>query len=328
MPAVLGAMVLLAMVLLGSSILMVMFVGNDEAFDEALEDRKELFGTVLRSMWTLFGCVIDGCHQDVMSPIVNFRPAFGVFFILYVMVTVFGLMNVIVAVFCETCMDISKTKLEMMETAMQAKKDTAYHALKKFWELTDVDGSRTLTKSEFSRAMQNNEVLECLAELGLQDTHAHELFHTMDVSQDGFISVEEFVKGLMQLKQHKTNVTATLLATRRIENSIRALVEGCCRTEELIQELHASKSSVGSSTGLLVVSANRDKVCLASSHSVAYQTELELGKLREPINRHSNSDSVVCQTSQPEDFHRPLTEHLVTRCKQAAEWESSRLREP
>merc|ERR1712137_248481 len=77
------------------------------------EECESLFGTVPRSMWTVFRCFSDGCQTDggdPLPPILEKELGF-LFPVLYVVVYVvifFGLFNLIMAVFVENTLRTAK----------------------------------------------------------------------------------------------------------------------------------------------------------------------------------------------------------------------------
>lgn len=83
---------------------------NDEdcpdmfTFPDIPVDQNTLFGSVHRTMITLFVCLSEGCAANVIQPIVLKRPEMIIFWMCFVFVTTFGLLNVIVGCFCENAL--------------------------------------------------------------------------------------------------------------------------------------------------------------------------------------------------------------------------------
>lgn len=74
---------------------------------------KELFGNVVRSMFTVFRCFIDGCSSVDGTPLIPyFYNTHGVLFViiymLIVLFVIFGLFNLIMAIFVQNTIDSAK----------------------------------------------------------------------------------------------------------------------------------------------------------------------------------------------------------------------------
>merc|ERR1712187_197894 len=70
---------------------------------------------------------------------------------------------------------------------------------KLFMEL-DTDGSGSIGYDEFISKMANPQVRHYMSAIGVNVTHAGELFKLLDVDDGGTLEIEEFVMGCMQLK--------------------------------------------------------------------------------------------------------------------------------
>ena len=61
-------------------------------FDEAIGTQESLFGSVDKSMLTLFVCFTEGCGMDVARITISNSPGLGMFWLIFVFVTTFGLL--------------------------------------------------------------------------------------------------------------------------------------------------------------------------------------------------------------------------------------------
>eukprot|EP00746_Dinoflagellata_sp_MGD_P140398 gnl/MRDRNA2_/MRDRNA2_73652_c0_seq1.p1 gnl/MRDRNA2_/MRDRNA2_73652_c0~~gnl/MRDRNA2_/MRDRNA2_73652_c0_seq1.p1 ORF type:complete len:665 (-),score=109.54 gnl/MRDRNA2_/MRDRNA2_73652_c0_seq1:42-2036(-) len=167
-------------------------------FDSSIGTQASLFGSVDRSMLTLYMCVFEGCGFEIVYPMALTQPWTVVYWYVFIFITSFGIMNVIIGLFCEN----------VLQVALSAEKDQARQAevvrqerlshLKALFETMDEDHSETISRSEFLNAMTHNlEVIQVMEELGLEDEVS--LFDTLDVNQSGALSVSEFFQGMMLL---------------------------------------------------------------------------------------------------------------------------------
>jgi voltage-gated sodium channel len=81
-------------------------------FDSSDWDIKEYFGSVWRTMITLFQIMtVDDWSTHIVRPLMrdlDNGPLWGLFFICFVLLSHFGLANVIVGVVCESCLQLAK----------------------------------------------------------------------------------------------------------------------------------------------------------------------------------------------------------------------------
>lgn len=72
-------------------------------------DHKEYFGSVAKSMFTLFQIVtLDDWSNGVARHVMSNQPAMAAFFILFILFTSFGLMNVVIAIIVERTLTAAK----------------------------------------------------------------------------------------------------------------------------------------------------------------------------------------------------------------------------
>merc|ERR1712072_692743 len=88
-------------------------------------DQSSLFGSVDRTMLTLFVCLTEGCGLDVLQPTALRSPGLTVFWLIFVFVTTFGVLNLIIGLFCENSMKIA------LETEREIKKSQEEERLEK-----------------------------------------------------------------------------------------------------------------------------------------------------------------------------------------------------
>lgn len=223
----LGAMTILGLVVFASAVWItrnITEMANETPQDiiallEEGLDVKAKLGNVQNSMWTLFGCVVEGCFEDVYTPIVRVRPEFVAFAFIFTFVTFFGLLNLLVGIFCETCLETARKELSIAENALSKRQSVEIHLFREMWMELDKDGQGFFTLDDFDRAMEIPRVMEALEQLELADFHAGELFANLDVSFNGRVTMDEFLKGMLRLSSTGINDHAIFLCVRRTESS-------------------------------------------------------------------------------------------------------------
>lgn len=179
-------------------------IGHSEDFadvrinGDTVEDR---FGTVPRSMYSLFEIMTLEGWQDVARPLVTKQPMLFFFIAIFIMVFTFGMLNMIIGLMVSKTLDESKMIQEI--DAKEAKRLVAQELLnlKTVFTEGDQDGNGSLTYEEFERALRENaEARRCLQSMGLPLSDALELYTALDSDCSGSLTVMEFLAGCAKLR--------------------------------------------------------------------------------------------------------------------------------
>eukprot|EP00930_Biecheleria_cincta_P004665 TRINITY_DN105589_c0_g1_i1.p1 TRINITY_DN105589_c0_g1~~TRINITY_DN105589_c0_g1_i1.p1 ORF type:complete len:489 (+),score=96.85 TRINITY_DN105589_c0_g1_i1:125-1591(+) len=159
---------------------------------------QEYFGTVGRSMLTLFQITTTERWADIARLVVNQEPWFRLFFILYLHVTTFSLLNVMMAVIVENIVDdVGGPKAKLSRKRLNEQK-VAYKNIYKAFKDLDLDGDGLLTLEEFEEQITKPELQKNLEQLGINHREAENLFGILDYDGSGSLDAQEFVRGLMK----------------------------------------------------------------------------------------------------------------------------------
>eukprot|EP00746_Dinoflagellata_sp_MGD_P066115 gnl/MRDRNA2_/MRDRNA2_27442_c0_seq1.p1 gnl/MRDRNA2_/MRDRNA2_27442_c0~~gnl/MRDRNA2_/MRDRNA2_27442_c0_seq1.p1 ORF type:complete len:541 (+),score=92.68 gnl/MRDRNA2_/MRDRNA2_27442_c0_seq1:208-1623(+) len=156
----------------------------------------QYYGTVPRAMFTLFETCIEPLN---IRPVIERQPYMLLFFSVFIFLTTFGVLNVIIGVIVDHTMAVSPEirraeaiealRLEMIQVNSVRAACTASDE--------DADGMVTPQDIEKAMRMQNmSRILENM-ELPLGITH-DELFHLLDSGGDGAVTTEQMNKVLMR----------------------------------------------------------------------------------------------------------------------------------
>lgn len=167
----------------------------DDVYDfGTLGDQYTLFGTLDRAMLTLYVCVTDGCGQDIVHKMASKNPWVIIYWYLFVFITCFGLVNVMVGLFCENVFATAAENDKEMAALHDDQRKSCLEKLKIIFTEMDADGSKAITRQEFMDAVKNSEVVaKCLEDLELHDDVR--LFDILDVDETGSLTFEEFFEG-------------------------------------------------------------------------------------------------------------------------------------
>merc|ERR1719230_2104623 len=109
-------------------------------FNPEIGTQSSLFGGVSTTMLTLFVCLTEGCGVEVVHPIVTATPVLSLFWLIFIFITTFGVLNLIVGVFCENAMKHAAiTETELLRSKEEQRKQLLNHLRGSFRKM-DLDG--------------------------------------------------------------------------------------------------------------------------------------------------------------------------------------------
>jgi len=179
---------------------------NTELFQDTVSyDGEEwpvhvYFGTVPRSMFTLFQILtLDSWADYIVRHIVHRQPWMAAFFIFFLFMTTFGLMNIIVGVIVENTLGAASTTENKVEREMERARRKVLKDLHILFQLSDAEGTGHITRREFQAACRNPKVLEKLDAIDLQLSETDTIFNLLDPTKRGYIDLSDFITCIKQL---------------------------------------------------------------------------------------------------------------------------------
>merc|ERR1719453_822975 len=152
-----------------------------------------------------------------------------VYWYLFIFLTSFGILNVILGLFCETVITSALEADKGLAAAEENKRQEKMLELQNIWLRMDVDGSGEISLDEFNHALSTDqEVMECIEGMGLHTED--DLFHTLDFNRTGSLSHHEFFQGMMLLMNGSRPMTTkdavtTYLTCQSNHNLLQSLLD-------------------------------------------------------------------------------------------------------
>lgn len=159
---------------------------------ELPEELARSFGSVTRSMLSLFEAVSEGTHwADLMDPLVEHcSPWLRLTFLCYIVFAIFALLNVVTGLFVEAA----------IATATEDKKIVLMQQMCQMFLECDDDQSGTVSWDEFKEHLDKPQMETYLKELDIDKAEAPMLFFILDDDGTGEVGAEELVNGCLRLQ--------------------------------------------------------------------------------------------------------------------------------
>jgi hypothetical protein len=174
---------------------------------------RRYWGSLMRSMLTLFQIFTLDDWNSVVRPVVEtHQPWMLVFFIAFIFVTTFGLLNLLMGTIVDRAMHIAKEYEEEKERLVQCEQKQMLLATVRLFSLMDEDGNGEVSAREMMTFLDSNDIQKAL-EQEMRQFHiqldytslleicrliAEEWFDASSPEQDG-ITVEEFAGAASRL---------------------------------------------------------------------------------------------------------------------------------
>eukprot|EP00746_Dinoflagellata_sp_MGD_P001251 gnl/MRDRNA2_/MRDRNA2_102345_c0_seq1.p1 gnl/MRDRNA2_/MRDRNA2_102345_c0~~gnl/MRDRNA2_/MRDRNA2_102345_c0_seq1.p1 ORF type:complete len:502 (+),score=97.84 gnl/MRDRNA2_/MRDRNA2_102345_c0_seq1:88-1593(+) len=207
--------VLLLLTLYVCSILCVDLLGRKEnGFDGFDEDQESIdatlqiagwnnfqhFGTMSRSMYTLFNICILAEFTEIGRPTLERNPAMLFFFVCFIVFTTFGVLNVIIGVIVDNTMEAAKSMEQDLETQERNEKLKLLLRIRDMVFALDKDESGSISIEEVEEGWEDPNFQELLGDIDLpKGWTAAELMCLLDADGDGELTFDEFMRSFYRL---------------------------------------------------------------------------------------------------------------------------------
>lgn len=162
---------------------------------------QEYFGSVLRSMLTLFQSVTSGVSWEaVFRPLHALHWSYGCFFLLYIMFASFAVLNVMTGQFCQSAIESAKKDDDEVIVEQLANKTYYIRKLKMLFESLIEDIEDGITLRSFEETMNDEHVVAYFHALDIKIFDAWTLFKLLDEDNDNIIDLDMFIEGCLHLK--------------------------------------------------------------------------------------------------------------------------------
>lgn len=187
-------------------------------------DAYQFFGNIPRAMFTLFETALEPLN---IRPIVERQPAIFPFLLLFIFLTTFGVMNVIIGVIVENTMQASKSTKSDLEAIEAIQRIATAEKMRDAVFLIDKNSDGVISAPELVAGIQDEQVAEYMQDIHFPTGFGEdEMFLLLDIHADGVISPQSMLKELLRTtvqndRQHLMNLKLSIYKVRnRLRNEV------------------------------------------------------------------------------------------------------------
>ena len=197
-------------------------IASGKAHPSQVVELQSSFGSLSRCLLTLFMSITGGMDwQTALRALSHLHTVYGLVFIFFVALMTLAALNIIAGIFVNDAIEMAQMDRDIvLQTEAKKNKDTVRELSVSFAEC-DTDESGTITVDELTEAFNNPEVTARFRMLGVEETDAAALFHTMDTDGSEEVDIGEFVTGCLRAQSlaRPVDLQTFLRESRRLGKS-------------------------------------------------------------------------------------------------------------
>jgi len=191
------------------------------------------WSSVPESMLTLFMAISGGIDwDDGLRPLRTVSPVAVGALVLYIIITVFTVVNVVTGVFCNTAIESAAADKDIAVMKQMNKHAAQVQVLRHVFKEIDGKSQNAISMSDFEEAMAMHKLSSFFESMGISTQDVWTLFKVIDADGSGTIDMEEFVTGCMRFHGPAKSLDVAKMA---FENEI---------TRDAIKELDLTLSEI------------------------------------------------------------------------------------
>eukprot|EP00392_Amoebophrya_sp_AT5.2_P010347 g10407.t1 len=165
-------------------------------------DWREFFGSSGTTMQTLIVLATRGeWARTIVRPVVDNQPELIILWLGFIMVTWYGLLNIVVAVIVAETLKLGKARHAHLETQKQIVRVDRMNELQEALKQIDEDYDGQITLQEYNSLLHHSrgDLGRRLEEVGIDLALTKELFEILDVNHRGSVRFEDFMGAALRL---------------------------------------------------------------------------------------------------------------------------------
>jgi len=181
------------------------------------------FNGFFRTFCSLLMAITGGINWEAYLRLMEkVSLLYTVLFILYILVMTFGALNVITAIFVESATSKAREDSDIAKTQEITRAPGVAKDLKKLFRSMDPSAAGRISLEDWEQQSLCREVQAYFSVLNIDIHKAREVFRLLDIDNSGYIDIEEFMLGCMQMQGSASSVNVEMLMS-----TTRSLLQKC-----------------------------------------------------------------------------------------------------
>jgi len=195
------------------------------------DDLGRLFGSVYKTMFTLFSVMTINGWGEIAKCAMEVEPWTWSLFVLFLVCTSFGMVNVITAVIVEGTLERALQQHRMQSQKEDAERRQLISQVAIIFQTSDQNSDGMLTREEFVASLEQPMVMRMLLTIGIDVAKARNLFDILDYDCSGSLDLTEFLHGMLRARGEAASKDIVQLqcdvmrAEQRYKEDLRAVKE-------------------------------------------------------------------------------------------------------
>jgi hypothetical protein len=222
---------------------------------QSLDAMEKYFPSMVTAMYTLIGSITGGVDwMEAAAPLWNIGAFYGLAFVLFVLVSVLGILNVVTSMFVERASNMKKTDRDFaIADQLHTMRSDLKETLALFQEL-DKEQKGHVTKKQLDEFLRDDRVIAHFHTLGIDVTDRRRIESILVVGNNECVSLKEFVVGCVGLrgKSNKADIVmaldelhALLGKVNHLQSQINMMAYNIGEIKDTQEDMAASKWFAG-----------------------------------------------------------------------------------
>mmetsp|Transcript_73637 Transcript_73637/g.227399 ORF Transcript_73637/g.227399 Transcript_73637/m.227399 type:complete len:651 (-) Transcript_73637:20-1972(-) len=164
-----------------------------------------LFGSVYKSMFTLFSVMTINGWGDIAKCAMEVQGWTWILFVTFLLCTSFGMLNVIIAVIVEGTLDRAMQQHRLKSQKEDSDRRHLIVNVVGLFKKSDTDNDGQVTREEFLSALEQPGCMRMLMGIGIDVAKARNLFDILDYDCSGSLDLTEFIQGMLRARGAATS---------------------------------------------------------------------------------------------------------------------------
>jgi len=162
---------------------------------------------------------------------------YSVLFVLYMMLMVFGVLNVITGIFCENAMAQARADFEVARGEEMRRSDKTAKMLARLFRELDAEMTGMISYDQWVKFVAQAEVRACFKMLHIDISRSADVFRLLDLDGSNYLDIDEFVSGCLHIQGGASSVDVEMLV-RTTKTMLRKFKGYSQKVEEAFCQEH------------------------------------------------------------------------------------------